>query len=207
MSRLPESAIPVIDSFESIGCQRLVEANIARPRRTALKGPYEGRTVAPSAAKPVPRSRRPIKKKGIRSTGVPKTLSKNLVGKPGGTAWVAVSRASSSRVPYSTPEGQTGSQARQPKQRSMCVLNASELGSSLPSTTACMRCRRPLGESASFPRRLYVGQAGRQNPQCTQGSRRSLCASRACPSASYAGVPFTRCPTVWIVGQMHASDR
>ena len=31
------------------------------------------------------------------------------------------SRAASSRTPYSTPEGQTGSHARHPKQRSMWV--------------------------------------------------------------------------------------
>ena len=138
-SWLPESVFPDVASSEAIGSQRVVDANIARTRRTARKGPYEGRTVAPSAASLVPRSIRPIKKKGLRSARVPKTMSKNLVGKPCGAALVAVSRASSSKVPYSTPEGQTGSQARQPKQRSMCVLNASELGSSLPSTTACMR--------------------------------------------------------------------
>src|ERR687897_1098405 len=32
---------------------------------------------------------------------------------------------------------------------------------------------RPRGESASCPHKRYVGQVGRQKPQCTQSSRRS----------------------------------
>src|SRR5690606_41800097 len=51
-------------------------------------------------------------------------------------------RATSRRRPYSTPDGQTVSQARQPRQRSRWVRKAAEPASSRPSATARIRWRR-----------------------------------------------------------------
>ena len=169
-----------------------VEASIASASFAVLKGPTAGISIVPSDAKPRPLIERLCTKKSFRRSEDEKTQSKARVRNPEGRCSATVSRASSSSVPYSTPEGHTGSHARHPRHRSMCVPNASEPGSSRPSTTARMRCRRPRGESASSPRRLYVGHAGRQNPQCTHGSKRSRCFSSA--SESVDNVSLTAVP-------------
>jgi hypothetical protein len=38
----------------------------------------------------------------------------------------------------------------------------------IPSSTPFIKSMRPRGESISSPHELYVGHAGKQNPQCTQ---------------------------------------
>ena len=75
-----------------------------------------------------------------------------------------------------TPDGHAVTQPRQPRQRSMCG-SASSSGRS-PSSTPFMSTMRPRGESISSPSTRYVGQAGRQNPQCTQVSTARAIASR-----------------------------
>ncbi len=72
---------------------------------------------------------------------------------------------------YWTPDGQAVMQAIQPRQRSKC--SAAAVLSSSPSSTWVTRWIRPRGESISSPHSEYVGQAGRQNPQCTQSPARS----------------------------------
>ena len=79
-------------------------------------------------------------------------------------------RARSRSDPKRTPAGQAASQARQPRQRSMCSANA-PLGETRPSAARLMRWTRPRGESFSSRSTRYVGHAGRQSPQCTHVSR------------------------------------
>ena len=156
---------------------------MAKANRSLPVNPIRPSTPTIAEAKPVTRSIRPPKNRISRSMREAITVNNPRVSASGARAAEAVSRASSSRVPYSTPDGHTGSHARQPRHRSMWTWKASDSGSRRPSTTACMRCSRPLGESFSSPRRLYVGHAGRQKPQCTHGSNLSLCASIA-PASS-----------------------
>jgi hypothetical protein len=150
-----------------------VAASMARPNLALRNAGTFGKYRAPIAASPVARRARPIAKNTDLSAGEDITTNRARVSSPGGAASAAVCRASSSSVPYSTPEGHTGSHARHPRHRSMWVRNASDAGSRRPSTTAFMRCSLPRGESFSSPSRLYVGQAGRQKPQCTHGISRS----------------------------------
>ncbi len=49
----------------------------------------------------------------------------------------------------------------------MCPATTSSSGM-IPSSTPFIKSMRPRGESISSPQELYVGHAGRQNPQCTQ---------------------------------------
>jgi len=90
-------------------------------------------------------------------------------------------RAASISTSYLTPDGHAVMQAMQPRQRSKCVAAADVSGE--PSRTWPTRCIRPRGESISSPHSWYVGQAGKQNPQCTQSLTasvsRSLGASRS----------------------------
>ena len=86
------------------------------------------------------------------------------------------SRSTSARVcsisrSYCTPDGHAVTHAMQPRQASQWPTIASVIGS--PSTACCIRWMRPRGESISSPHSTYVGQVGRQNPQCTQSSRSS----------------------------------
>src|SRR4051812_50214382 len=71
---------------------------------------------------------------------------------------------------YWTPEGQAVTQAMQPKQASKCWTIESVIGA--PCSPAFIRSIRPRGESISSPHSVYVGQVGRQKPQCTQSSSR-----------------------------------
>ncbi len=59
-------------------------------------------------------------------------------------------RAASISAPYSTPDGQAVSHARQPRQRSRCRMT-SAVGTSWPSSSARIKWMRPRGESASMP--------------------------------------------------------
>ena len=67
---------------------------------------------------------------------------------------------------YCTPDGQAVTQAMQPRHASKCPTIVGVSGS--PSSACCIRWIRPRGESISSPHSTYVGQVGRQNPQCTQ---------------------------------------
>ncbi len=185
----PESASwPAPAGATPRGRQRELPASIARPNRAVRSTPRPGNTRTPRPASPEPRRSLPAPKTKLLSRGAAITKRSARVSRPGETCAAAVCRANSRSVPYSTPDGQTGSQARHPRQRSICVRNASDAGSSRPSTTAFMRWSRPRGESASSPSRTYVGHAGRQKPQWTQGSSRSRCASIAAASSA-VGAP------------------
>src|SRR5947209_5113128 len=94
-------------------------------------------------------------------------------------------RAASSSWPYSTPEGQTLSQARQPRQRSMWRVNERDSTPSRPSSTARIKYRRPRGPSFSSPVCTYVGHASRHSPQWTHAS--SLPSSAPSAPASCVG--------------------
>src|SRR4051794_38904985 len=59
----------------------------------------------------------------------------------------------------------------QPRHWSKCRTIVSSIGA--PSRCCSMRWMRPRGESISSPQSRYVGQVGRQNPQCTQSATRS----------------------------------
>ena len=61
----------------------------------------------------------------------------------------AFSRKGPSRLRYSTPEGQDVSQAKQPRQRSMCGSTCSV--DNFPSNASFIRMMRPRGESISWP--------------------------------------------------------
>ena len=81
-------------------------------------------------------------------------------------------RAASSSESYCTPDGHAVTHAMHPRQVSMWATKLPGLDSRL---SRCCRIRwiRPRGESVSCPQSKYVGQVGRQKPQCTQSSRRS----------------------------------
>ena len=81
---------------------------------------------------------------------------------------------------YCTPDGQAVMHAMQPRHRSKWSPAAGVSGA--PSSSWLTRWIRPRGESISSPHSEYVGQAGRQKPQCTQ----SLTAERTRCSASSA---------------------
>src|SRR3954470_3144707 len=70
---------------------------------------------------------------------------------------------------YFTPDGQAVTHAMQPRHLSKCPRTAS-VSSIFFSSKDFMRYMRPRGESISSFQLLYVGQAGRQNPQCTHSS-------------------------------------
>ena len=82
---------------------------------------------------------------------------------------------------YCTPDGHAVMHAMQPRHRSKCAAAASVSGA--PSSSWLTRWIRPRGESISSPHSWYVGQAGKQNPQCTQ----SFTAERTPSSAPFAG--------------------
>src|SRR5216117_4104188 len=79
-------------------------------------------------------------------------------------------RAASIPRPKPTPDGHTGSQPRQPRQRSRCTTTAGSSGASSPASSARMSSMRPRGLSASSPVARNVGHAWRQKPQWTQES-------------------------------------
>lgn len=83
--------------------------------------------------------------------------------------WRIISRVLSIIAPYSTPLGQTASQARQPKQRSIWLAMPSVSGN-LPSSNPRIKWMRPRGESFSFPVSKNVGQACKHSPQWMQAS-------------------------------------
>ena len=89
------------------------------------------------------------------------------------------SRHVSSRCPYCTPAGHTGSQARQPRQNDASFCSRSSSGSSFPVSSARISVIRPRGDEPSSLVSAYVGQAGRQNPQEMQ--RSSSCGSKMLP--------------------------
>ena len=128
-------------------------ASIAMPSRAPPGGPAPAGSRVSSAGIRVARRRRPASMASRTIHAVPNTRRTARTRSGGRRASRPTCRASSRRWPYSTPEGQTGSQARQPRQRPTWVWKASAPGSSLPSTTACIRYSRPRGESASSPRR------------------------------------------------------
>ena len=117
-------------------------------------GPTAGTTRPMSDANPSERITRPGNRTAARRVRLAKTVRSIRVRRLGGWCSATVSRASSRSVPYSTPEGHTGSQARHPRHRSIWVRNASEAGFMRPSTTCRMRCKRPRGESFSSPSRV-----------------------------------------------------
>ena len=90
------------------------------------------------------------------------------------------SRAASMIWSYCTPDGHAVTHAMQPRHRSKCSAAASVSGA--PSSSWLTRWIRPRGESISSPHSWYVGQAGKQNPQCTQ----SFTAERTPSSAPFA---------------------
>src|SRR6187549_2109478 len=97
------------------------------------------------------------------------------------STWALVASISLS---YWTPDGQAGTQAMQPRQRSKCSTIESDSGS--PLSPWLISWIRPRGESISSPHRAYVGQVGRQKPQCTQSETSSGSGGRC---ASKAGMP------------------
>ena len=60
-----------------------------------------------------------------------------------------ISRHSSSSTPYSTPAGQTGSQARHPRQKE--DSESASLNGIFPSCNARIKVIRPRGEDCSSP--------------------------------------------------------
>src|SRR3954468_83789 len=77
-------------------------------------------------------------------------------------------RVASMSLSYCTPEGHAVTHAMHPRHWSKCCTIASSSGS--PSTSCRIRWMRPRGESISSPQSRYVGQDGRQKPQCTQSA-------------------------------------
>src|SRR5581483_7766832 len=86
----------------------------------------------------------------------------------------------------------------QPRQRSKCSTTV-RLSATAPSSLASISWIRPRGESISSLQRTYVGQVGRQKPQCTHSRVSSRIIGRACPrretsalAASQRGRPGLR---------------
>ncbi len=75
------------------------------------------------------------------------SIMRAMSGMPRSRASIA--RAASSPLPYSTPDGHTGSQPRQPRQASRCWATASSPGWKMAAERPRMRTMRPRGESAS----------------------------------------------------------
>lgn len=111
-------------------------------------------------------SRNPFGQVSIRSTT---TFCSSRCGNGVVRCWFIVWRVVSNIAPYSTPLGQTASQARQPKQRSIWVATLSVSGI-FPSSNPRIKWMRPRGESFSFPVSRNVGQDCKQSPQWTQAS-------------------------------------
>ena len=102
-------------------------------------------------------------------------------------AGAMVARVASSSSPYGTPDGQAVSQARQPRQRSMCCAVVASFKAISPSSMRRMSTSRPRGESFSSSRFTYVGQACRQKPQCTQASSPLLARASGVPGSAHLG--------------------
>ena len=84
-----------------------------------------------------------------------------------GAASSTLARVDSISRSYWTPDGHAVTHAMQPKHASKCATTDASSGMT-PSYTPFIRSMRPRGESISLPHDAYVGQAGKQNPQCTQ---------------------------------------
>ena len=100
-------------------------------------------------------------------------------------------RVSSISLSYCTPDGQAVTQAMQPRQLSRWPTIGADSALWWPSSISTIR---PRGESASSPHSEYVGQVGRQKPQCTQSSISDGSGGR---SESHAGMvigPLTTAP-------------
>ena len=91
-------------------------------------------------------------------------------------------RAASIIRPNGTCDGQTSSQARQTRQRSMNSANVSSVVAR-PSWTARIAVMRPRGDADSSPVSRYVGQWGRHRPHATQAFRSAWVG--ASPSAQF----------------------
>lgn len=77
----------------------------------------------------------------------------------------------------------------QPRQRSQWVTMASD-SSPASSSAAFIKTMRPRGESISSFHSTYVGQVGRQNPQCTQTSTSSFAGGRCSSNAPAFAIKF-----------------
>ena len=103
---------------------------------------------------------------------VPRTKARNRCDQV--RRWATISaRVPSRSRPYGTRPGQTGSHARQPRQKSMIPWKGPST-SSTPWCTAFMAWIRPRGDAVSLPVNRKVGQAGRQSPHCTQALSSSV---------------------------------
>ena len=151
---------------------------------------------SPKPSRPFPIARRPAGvpatsstgKKGFAHSALPKVPRSRRANGVILFCRARKFRVASSPRPYPTPEGQTGSQPRHPRQASRCCRSAGSSAGISFRSSARMRTMRPRGLSASSPVTAYVGQAGRQNPQCTHGSSaaRSRVTNR-CPRAPPRG--------------------
>jgi hypothetical protein len=128
-------------------------SSMARPKRSRPATPPAGRLRRRRRGSPVARRIRLRAIQGRNRTGRATRARRSRVARSGGLDPRATARARSRRYPYSTPDGQTVSQARHPRHRSRWSWKAGAAGSSRPSATARMRWSRPRGESASSPRR------------------------------------------------------
>lgn len=151
------------------------------------KARRSGRTRASNRGSPVSRTTRAITNP-TRSTEVRvNTASTNRATSGIPRTGAIVARVASRRSPNGTPDGHAVSHARHPRHRSRCVpISASSSGTS-PSRSRRMSTRRPRGLSFSSSRFTYVGQACRQNPQCTQASSPAAALANGVPGIAQAG--------------------
>jgi hypothetical protein len=160
---VPRSPLPgVVTARERR--RRPVEASIA------IAKPSRPPACAKSAGSRVARKTRAPNRATASRRGRAKVERIRRATGASGRRALSVARVASSRWPYGTPDGQAVSQARQPRQRSMCVCTASSSGDRRPSTTSRISTMRPRGLSFSSCRLTYVGHACRQKPQCTHRS-------------------------------------